>query len=377
MPPERHPCPRWPSRGCGRIDRGSTSAVRHQRTLAFEHDYPPLSPPPDPAPTRGGASGSRWSAGPRGAPFHRGVESPPWDARAAAARWRQPCPRRSRERSARRRRSAAVWGTSAGTRARRRACPGPVRGRARSRPPAANGQRQGTVHGTGAMAPEPVAASGSVMISGRPAATIGSAAPGVATVTRPAPTRSAAVAARTAAPLLPTEPAMTSTCPKSPLCAPALRGGRHAAASSRSSNHSRAPPSSMSRGCRYRNHQLANAITGRRQHVTALRCGKRDRERRRQRRPADLTPSEGRPEGRSTATTGTSRRSVRALKSSITRRTNPVAPARGPFPGSRRRSGRPPRAAHARSARRARRAPRRAAARRRVRERPGGRARRP
>ena len=36
---------------------------------------------------------------------------------------------------------------------------------------------------------------------------------GVATVTRPAPTRSAALAARAAAPVLPTDPAMRPTCP--------------------------------------------------------------------------------------------------------------------------------------------------------------------
>ena len=76
-----------------------------------------------------------------------------------------------------------------------------ARARARStpprfqRPPAVDGQRLG--HHLGARPPRRSAAP----------------APGVATVTRPAPARSAAVAARTAAPVFPTEPATTSTWP--------------------------------------------------------------------------------------------------------------------------------------------------------------------
>ena len=64
------------------------------------------------------------------------------------------------------------------------------------------------------------------MYSGAIAATIGRHERGVATVTRPAPDRSAPIAARCAAPVRPIEPAMTSTRPKSPLCESAARG-RH------------------------------------------------------------------------------------------------------------------------------------------------------
>src|ERR1700723_4378361 len=57
--------------------------------------------------------------------------------------------------------------------------------------------------------PAVVAAGGSVMISGVWAATIGSTGSGVATVTSPAPERSAAQDDRTAAPLFPSDPATT------------------------------------------------------------------------------------------------------------------------------------------------------------------------
>ena len=71
-----------------------------------------------------------------------------------------------------------------------------------------------------------VSSSGSVMYSGAIAATIGTHDRGVAIVTSPAPDRSAPIAARCAAPVLPIDPATTSTRPKSPLCESALRG-RH------------------------------------------------------------------------------------------------------------------------------------------------------
>ena len=51
--------------------------------------------------------------------------------------------------------------------------------------------------------PSAVSSSGSVMYSGAIAATIGRHDAGVATVTRPAPDRSAPIAARCAAPVLP------------------------------------------------------------------------------------------------------------------------------------------------------------------------------
>ena len=61
--------------------------------------------------------------------------------------------------------------------------------------------------------PSAVSSSGTVMYSAPIAATIGCALRGVATLTSPAPDRSAPTAARCAAPVLPREPAMTSTCP--------------------------------------------------------------------------------------------------------------------------------------------------------------------
>src|SRR5205807_1350907 len=71
--------------------------------------------------------------------------------------------------------------------------------------------------------PSSVASNGAVIISGIPAATIGSTFAGVATVTSPAPTRRTARPPSTAAPDLPTEPATISAWPKLPLLASALR----------------------------------------------------------------------------------------------------------------------------------------------------------
>jgi hypothetical protein len=73
--------------------------------------------------------------------------------------------------------------------------------------------------------PEPVTGSGSVISSGRPGATRARAGAGVATVTSPAPDTSALVPERRAAPVLPTAPAATRTCPKVPLCADGARRG--------------------------------------------------------------------------------------------------------------------------------------------------------
>ncbi len=67
------------------------------------------------------------------------------------------------------------------------------------------------------------------MYSGAIAARIGCTDRGVATVTRPAPERSAAIAARCAAPLFPIDPATISTRPNSPLCASGSRGSQHRA----------------------------------------------------------------------------------------------------------------------------------------------------
>ena len=73
--------------------------------------------------------------------------------------------------------------------------------------------------------PDPVTGSGSVISSGRLCATMGSAGAGVATVTNPAPDTRAPEAERMAAPVFPTAPAATSTCPKVPLWALSARGG--------------------------------------------------------------------------------------------------------------------------------------------------------
>src|SRR6185503_6918991 len=62
--------------------------------------------------------------------------------------------------------------------------------------------------------PDPVTGNGSVISSGRPGATRPRAGAGVATVTSPAPDTSALVPERRAAPVLPTPPAATRTCPK-------------------------------------------------------------------------------------------------------------------------------------------------------------------
>ena len=66
--------------------------------------------------------------------------------------------------------------------------------------------------------------SGAVMSSAASDATMGRQLAGVAIVTRPAPERSAAIPARNAAPVLPTDPATTVTRPKSPLCESAVLG---------------------------------------------------------------------------------------------------------------------------------------------------------
>ena len=60
------------------------------------------------------------------------------------------------------------------------------------------------------MVPVSVTGRGTVIISGACAATNGRTGSGVAAVTKPAPVRNAAQDARTAAPLLPTEPATIS-----------------------------------------------------------------------------------------------------------------------------------------------------------------------
>ena len=64
-----------------------------------------------------------------------------------------------------------------------------------------------------ATVPSEFSSSGSVMYSAPSAATIGRQLAGVATVTSPAPDRSAAIAASAAAPVFPRDPATISTRP--------------------------------------------------------------------------------------------------------------------------------------------------------------------
>ncbi len=77
-----------------------------------------------------------------------------------------------------------------------------------------------------AISPDGVSGSGSIMISGECAAIEPIADSGQATVTRPAPARSAASPAMAAAPALPRDPATTSTWPNLPLFESRARGAK-------------------------------------------------------------------------------------------------------------------------------------------------------
>ncbi len=75
-----------------------------------------------------------------------------------------------------------------------------------------------------AASPAPLTASGRVIDSSEAPSTTGRIGSGTATVTSPAPPRTAPRAARIAAPALPGPPAHSRTCPKSPLWPSAGRG---------------------------------------------------------------------------------------------------------------------------------------------------------
>ena len=75
------------------------------------------------------------------------------------------------------------------------------------------------------MRPSSSSGKGSVRYDGSTPATIGKMLRGTATVTSPAPPRSAPNPLRHAAPLIPGCPAMMSAFPKVPLCASLGRGG--------------------------------------------------------------------------------------------------------------------------------------------------------
>src|SRR5260370_1261583 len=83
--------------------------------------------------------------------------------------------------------------------------------------------------------PAAVSGSASVMYSGACVATMGCCEAGAAIVQRPTPLRSAARAASTAAPVLPSEPATIRRWPKRPLWASASRAGKYRRTSAASS----------------------------------------------------------------------------------------------------------------------------------------------
>ena len=97
--------------------------------------------------------------------------------------------------------------------------PGPI-----ARTSRAMSSTRSTPSGSRPSASSAASSSASVMYSGPIAATTAWQLDGVATVTRPAPERSAPTAARCAAPVLPREPATISTRPKSPLWLSGARG---------------------------------------------------------------------------------------------------------------------------------------------------------
>ena len=116
--------------------------------------------------------------------------------------------------------------------------------------------------------PAAVSSSGSVMYSGIIIASVGTHDRGVAIVTSPAPERSAPSAARCAAPVRPTDPAMTRTRPKSPLCESAARAGTSSRMRSRVSSSSHGPSSSSITDAGnpdVGDHQIAAVGVGRRQ----------------------------------------------------------------------------------------------------------------
>ena len=131
-------------------------------------------------------------------------------------------------------------------------------------------------------APEGVSSSDSVMYSGAMDATIGAHDRGVAMVTRPAPDRSAPIAARCAAPVRPREPATISTRPKSPLWESDARTGTISLIRSRVSSSRYGPSSSSMTGIRdadVSDDQIAGVGIGRWKDERNFWRGERDRHR--------------------------------------------------------------------------------------------------
>ena len=185
------------------------------------------------------------------------------------------------------------------------------------------------------MAPIAVSASGSVMHSAMiRAATTGCDDSGVATVTSPAPARMAASPTMQAAPVLPREPAMTSTLPASPLLACGLRRERasHRATTCSSTRFNCEPHASInSSGEPMRpttSSPLASQAGGRTLAIfgavnVTVRCA-------RTAGPINSVLSDATPEGTSTATTV--KRSRSALMSSMASANNPAAGRASPVP---------------------------------------------
>ncbi len=132
----------------------------------------------------------------------------------------------------------------------------------------------------------------------------GSRSRGEATLTRPAPPRSAPWAASRTAPVLPAEPPTTPTCPNVPLCAASGRSGRSALAASRDSTCARTFARSTDSAGKPMSATRIRARVGYRARGRAweLRTSRSDR--RRESCRATWPVSLERPDGRSTATQG-------------------------------------------------------------------------
>src|ERR1700719_260938 len=192
-----------------------------------------------------------------------------------------------------------------------------------------------------ATVPDAVAGNASVMYSACAAATVASAGSGVASVTNPAPPRSAACPHNIAAPVFPTDPATSSTCPYDPLCAsaalcngssenssgPAQRNfpfptSSTSAAGVPISRTTSAPqlPASADTSC-----PIFGAVN------VTVRCARKTG-------PCAASPSDGNPDGVSTATIHAGHAAFASCENrftfSITCASKPLAPPRIPVPSN-------------------------------------------
>ena len=185
-----------------------------------------------------------------------------------------------------------------------------------------------TARAAASLSSAPVAVTGkaSVISSGRPPATVDSAGAGVATVTSPAPETRAPDAVRMAAPVLPTPPATTSTCPNVPLCAPGFRTPYAFATSLCSASHSEGPLCASAAGgmpmsATARTPTWSEAGGSTCPYLGAAKVTVRSASTAGQ---PTSPPSEGTPEGMSTATMGRWRRARRSRSMAMACATGPV-----------------------------------------------------